>query len=256
MGHWMTFSGQMMIAILLVLALLLFSRDARGKNWMMGVVVLAAAALLAAETRSMWGGTAAGGIYLLWCKRRWLIVVLPFIAGVILLINPFEVRERAISIIRPHGDVDSNEHRSLLRRVGWEMIKAHPIVGLGPEQVGPNFTRYVPADVARPLPTGYYEHLHNIYFHYAAERGLPALAALLWFFFRALYDSWHALRTLAQESEARWILHGAIATTIAFMLSGYFEVNWGDSEVLGMFLAVAGCAYVAARSAAEAGHAY
>jgi putative inorganic carbon (HCO3(-)) transporter len=252
MGHWMTFSGQMMIAVLLMLALILFSRDRRGKKWLMGAAVLASIALLAAETRSMWGGVAAGAVYLLWCKRRWLIVALPVLLGLLLLVNPFELRERVISIVRPHGEIDSNEHRSVLRRVGWEMIKAHRIVGLGPEQVGPNFSRYLPAEIARPLPTGYYEHLHNIYFHYAAERGLPALAALLWFFARVLYDCGRALRRLPTDSEARWIFHAVIAATIAFMFGGYFEVNWGDSEVLGMFLAVAGCGYVARNPDARA----
>ena len=82
----------------------------------------------------------------------------------------------------------------MLRRVGWEMIKAHPLVGVGLERVGPEFEHYVPADVPRPLPTGYYGHLHNIYYHFAAERGLPALAAILWLFGQALWDFARALR--------------------------------------------------------------
>jgi len=237
------------MALLLILALVLFSRDSRGKTWLIAAGLLAAAALLAAETRSMWGGAATGAIYLLWNRRRRLVGALPVILAIVLLVNPFDVRERIISIVRPHGDVDSNEHRALLRRVGWEMIKAHPLLGLGPEQVGPNFERYVPADVPKPLPTGYYGHLHNIYFHYAAERGLPALAALLWFFSQALYDFLRTLRNLPKDSEARWFLHGAIAAIMAFMLGGYLEVNWGDSEVLGFFLAILGAGYVAVRSA-------
>jgi putative inorganic carbon (hco3(-)) transporter len=246
MGHWMTFSGQMMMALLLILALLLLSREPQGKRWLgiwlIGAAGLVAAALLAAETRSMWGGAAVGAAYLLWFKRRWLILAIPVTLGVVLLTNPFDARERVISIVRPHGEVDSNDHRALLRRVGWKMIEAHPWVGLGPEEVGPNVARYIPADVPRPLPDGYYGHLHNIYFHYAAERGLPALALLLWFFLQALYDFARALR-LQAASEARWFLHGAIAVILAFMLAGYFEVNWGDSEVLAMLLAVVGCGY-------------
>jgi putative inorganic carbon (hco3(-)) transporter len=242
MGHWMTFSGQMMMALLLILALLLLSREPQGKRWLAAAACLVAAALLAAETRSMWGGAAVGAAYLLWFKRRWLILAIPVTLAVVLLTNPFDARERVISIVRPHGEVDSNDHRALLRRVGWGMIQAHPWVGLGPEEVGPNVARYIPADVPRPLPDGYYGHLHNIYFHYAAERGLPALAALLWFFVQALYDFARALR-LQAPGEARWFLHGAIAVILAFMLAGYFEVNWGDSEVLAMLLAVVGCGY-------------
>jgi O-antigen ligase len=111
--------------------------------------------------------------------------------------------------------------------------------------VGPHFEEYVPADVPRPLPNGYYGHLHNIYYHYAAERGVPAMLALMWMLGQALVDFIRTLRRLPQKAEQRWVLHGAIAVMIAVLLGGYFEVNLGDSEVLGMFLAVVGCGYVA-----------
>lgn len=245
MNHWMTFSGEMMMAALLIGALLLYSRDRRGMGWLIPAGLLVSAGLLAAETRSMWGAAAAGGAWLLWFRKAWLIAAIPVLAGIVFLANPFGARERMISIVRPHGDTDSNEHRAVLRRVGWEMIKAHPLLGVGPEQVGPQFHEYLPPDIPRPLPTGYYEHLHNIYFHYAAERGLPALAALLWFLLRAFYDFARAIARLPEKSESRWVLHGAIAVIIGVMLAGYFEVNLGDSEVLGMFLAVLGCGYAA-----------
>ena len=44
------------------------------------------------------------------------------------------------------------------------------------------------------------------------------------------------------------MLHGAVAVIIALMLGGYFEVNVGHSVVLGMFMAVLACGYVAAES--------
>jgi O-antigen ligase len=103
-----------------------------------------------------------------------------------------------------------------------------------------------------PIPAEwYYQHLHNIYYHFAAERGLPALAALLWFLGRALFDFISSLRRLPGDSEARWVLHGAIAVTIAVMVSGWGEVNLGDSEVLEMFLAVIACGYVAIAASAS-----
>ncbi len=280
MGHWMTFSGQMMMALVLAAALLLFSRDRRWNDrrwkWWIGAAgALIAVALFLAETRSMWGGAVAGVVYLLWFSRRWLIVALPVLAAILYLTNPFSARERIISIVRPHGDLDSNQHRAVLRRIGVEMIRAHPLLGVGPEQVGKQYQQYIPPDVPRPLPTGYYGHLHNIYFHYAAERGLPALAALLWFLGGALYDFARTLRRLPappalneepaqgqlsppndQEpantppsmrvpEDLRWILHGAIAVILATMVGGYEEVNLGDSEVLALFLGVVGCGYCA-----------
>jgi O-antigen ligase len=253
MSHWMTLSGHMMMALMLVGALLLLSRDSRHKWWLAIAGLIAGLGLLGADVRSMWGGTAAGAIYLLWLRNRWLVAAVPVLAGLLMLVNPYRVGERMISIVRPHsGDTDSNEHRVVLRRIGWEMIKAHPLLGVGPEQVGPQHENYIPADVARPLPTGYYDHLHNIYYHFAAERGLPALAALLWLFGRALYDFGRAVRRVPLESETRWVLHGAIAVIIAFMLGGFFEVNFGDSEVLAMFLAVLACGYAAVEEAERA----
>ncbi len=254
MGHWMTFSGQMMMALVLLGAIILFSIEHRGKWWFAAAGAFIAVALFLAETRSMWGGAVAGVVYLLWFSRRWLIAALPAIAAILFLANPFGARERMISIVRPHGDLDSNQHRAVLRRIGAEMIRAHPLLGVGPEQVGKQYQQYIPPDVPRPLPTGYYGHLHNIYFHYAAERGLPALAALLWFLGRALYDFARTLRRLpaspASSGESRLILHGAIAVILAMMVGGYEEVNLGDSEVLALFLGVVGCGYAAVAFAA------
>ncbi len=246
MGHWMTFSGQMMMALVLVGALLLLSGDRKWKIPLSAAALIIAVALFIAETRSMWGGAVAGAVYLIWFSgRRWLILAIPAVAALLYLTNPVGVRERMISIRHPHGDLDSNEHRAVLRVIGWEMIRAHPLFGVGPEQVGKQYQNYIPPEIARPLPTGYYGHLHNIYYHYAAERGLPALAALLWFLLGAVWHFANALHRTPPESEARWILHGAIAVIIAVMVGGYYEVNLGDSEVLAMFLAAVGCGYSA-----------
>jgi O-antigen ligase len=253
MGHWMTFSGHMMMALMLIGALVLFGGFRRSTPWLIGAGILITAALLAAFTRSMWLGAIGGGVYLVWNWRRWLILAIPVLAAVLLLANPFGLRERALSVVEPHGQVDSNEHRVVTRRIGYRMIQAHPWLGLGPEQVGPHVMQYIPSDVKLPLPEGYYGHLHNIYIHYAAERGIPTMLALIWMVARALYDFARALRRLPagagrSVTEPRWVLHGAIAVIIAVMLSGFYELNLGDSEVLGMFLAVIACGYVASES--------
>jgi O-antigen ligase len=246
MGHWMTFSGQMMMALLLVGALVLLSSESNWKLPLSGAALLIAAGLFIAETRSMWGGAVAGAIYLIWFSgRRWLLLAIPLLAALLYIVNPFGVRERIISIEHPHGDVDSNQHRAVLRAIGWEMIRAHPLLGVGPEQVGRQYQNYIPPEVPRPLPTGYYGHLHNIYYHYAAERGLPALAALLWFLLGSLLEFGKALHRASPAADSRWVLHGAIAVIIAVMVGGYYEVNLGDSEVLAMFLAAVGCGYSA-----------
>ena len=246
MSHWMTFSGQMMIALLVIGALVFFARESK---WLVALLVCAGAlitvALLGAETRSVWLATAVGGAYLFWFWKRWALLAIPTVAAIVVLVNPFEIGDRVISAVSPHGTMDSNAHRAICRAIGWEMIKAHPVWGVGPEQVGPQHLAYLPPGTTLPLPPGYYGHLHNMYIHYAAERGVPTMLALVWMLVWALSDFVRALRRSSAGSRQRWLLHAAIAVMIGILIGGYEELNLGDSEVLGMFLAAIGAGYVA-----------
>jgi O-antigen ligase len=147
--------------------------------------------------------------------------------------------------------MDSNEQRAVSRRAGSAMVKAHPWFGLGPEEVAPHFEAYVPPDVPRPLPYGWYGHLHNIYLQYAAERGVPFLLVLLWLIGRVLRDFSTALRTGSCSAGSRFVLHGAIAVVLAVLAEGFFEHNLGDSEVLTMFLTVIACGYAVLERSGE-----
>src|SRR5579884_299710 len=197
-SHWMTFGGQEMIVLLVVAALLLFSRERR---WRVSCIVAAAIILLAMAlglTRSvLLAGLPAGAAYLVWQWKKWLLPAVPALAIAAFLAAPFQVRERVASAVRPHPQYDSNVQRLIMARTGWAMIKAHPWFGVGPEQIAPQFDHYVPADIPRPLPQGWYGHLHNIYLQYAAERGVFGVAAVLWFIGTALSDFARWLRVAA-----------------------------------------------------------
>ena len=246
MSHWMTLGGQEMTVVLLVMSLWFFSDVPR--KWLLlvasGVIVIS---VLAGYTRSIWLGVAVAGLYLIWNWKRWAVLVAPLPVLALLLANPADIRERVISAFVPHGDTDSNQFRVVCRRAGEEMIKAHPWFGLGPEQPRIQFQKWIPADVPRPLPTGWYGHLHNIYYHYAAERGIPTLLALLWFIGRMLWDFARALR---KGQGNAGVLHGAIAVTVGVLFTGFYEVNLGDAEVLSLFVITMACGYVVIREAA------
>jgi len=110
----------------------------------------------------------------------------------------------------------------------------------------------VPRDVVRPLPTGYYGHLHNIYVQYAAERGIPGLIFIMSLIGMLVWDCFHGILRLGrQPSQELFVLHAAIAVTIGILVGGIFEYNLGDSEVLMMFVSVIGLAYAALSPKAE-----
>jgi putative inorganic carbon (hco3(-)) transporter len=246
MGHWMTLSGELMMALLIMAALVFFARDRVWKPWLIAAAIPVSAALALTWTRSMWLGTLCGGVYLIWFWKKWALAAVPVAIAALLIANPLDLRERAISSLSPHeGRTDSNAHRAELRRIGWEMIKAHPWLGVGPEEVWRQYRNYIRPDMPPPDSTQYYGHLENDYVQYAAERGVPTALALFWMIGWALFDFSRALAKLPRESEARWMLHGAIAAIIGILVSGWYSWNLNNSEVLAMFLAVMGCGYVA-----------
>ena len=256
MSHWMTFGGEEMIVLLFLLALLFFSIERRWKaaGWFCAAVL--SLSLVLGFTRSIFLlGFPVGLLYLLWFWHKWMVAAVPVLAVIAFLVAPAALKERVTSIMQPHGQTDSNLHRSITRRTGLEMIRAHPLLGLGPEVMKDpaQFDRYVPADIARPLPTGWYGHLHNIYIQYAAERGIPTMLAMMWLIGKVLWDFASALRGKPSSTEARFVLHGAIAVILAILAEGLLEYNLGDSEVLTLFLAMIAFGYVAKEAADVAG---
>ncbi len=251
MSHWMTFSGEMMMVLLLLLAFLMFSPERRKHLWLwFGCAAIISSALLLALTRGAWMGVGAGVLYLLWYWNKKTLLAVPVLAIAAFFAMPDTVQDRVTSSVRPRGDLDSNQHRIVTWRTGTEMIKAHPWFGLGPEQVGKQFHSYIPADISRPLPDGWYGHLHNFYLQFAAERGIPTMLMMLWLLGKVLFDFWRAAnRAPAELSDTRFVLHGCIALVISVMVMGVVEHNLGDSEVLQMFLATIAMGYVAVENA-------
>jgi O-antigen ligase len=252
MSHWMTFGGEEMIVLLFLLALLFFSIERRWKaaGWFCAAVL--SLSLVLGFTRSIFLlGFPVGLLYLLWFWHKWMVAAVPVVAAIAFLVAPAALKERVTSIMQPHGQTDSNLHRSITRRTGLEMIRAHPLLGLGPEVMkdSKTFDQYVPADIQRPLPEGWYGHLHNIYIQYAAERGIPTMLAMMWLIGKVLWDFASALRGKLAKMEARFVLHGAIAVVLAILAEGLLEYNLGDSEVLTLFLAMIAFGYVAKEAA-------
>lgn len=247
MSHWMTFGGEEMFVLLMLGAFILFGPARRPRElWLwLGCAGLLILALVLGETRSIWVGTLVAGLYLIWCWKRSAVLLVPLLLALVIFFGPPSVRERFTSFLHPK-DVDSNMFRIVTWRTGLRMIEKHPWFGLGPEEVRLEFNDYVPPDIPRPLPTGWYGHLHNIYLQYAAERGIPTMLMLMWALIQALADFSRGVRKLPPgPGDARFILHGAIAVVIATMVAGFFEVNLGDSEVLTMFLVAIACGYAA-----------
>jgi putative inorganic carbon (hco3(-)) transporter len=244
-NHWNTFSAQEMFALIMLGALLLFDGKL-SKRWVwIFCEVLIAIALGLGETRAVWIATMLAGLYLVWFWKRWLVGVLPVAGVVVFLISPVVIRERVTSLFHARR-VDSNTFRIIAWNAGIQMIERHPLLGLGPEGPKYHFREYVPRETWESRPPGFYEHLHNVYLQYGAERGIPTMLVFLWMLSQILVDFWRGLQILPPGSgHRRFLLHGGIAMVLAMMAEGIAEVNFGDSEPLTLFLVVVACGYLA-----------
>jgi O-antigen ligase len=234
--HWMPFSGELMLVLMLVVAWLLVKHEKRPERWQRLAgwtsAVILAVGLALSFTRGAWLGCAAGGVYILWLYRRAWLLALPLVAvlGYFAAPAPLQVRVRAIV---DNKDDYSAEARRLMLPTGLAMIKAHPFFGIGPEGVRDEFDNYRPD---RYKPAAWYGHLHSDYLQTAASRGLPALAFVLGLFAVILRD----LHRLGATS---WIARGAAAASIAYYVEGLFEYNFGTSDVLMLWLFIVALGY-------------
>lgn len=229
MSHWMTFGGTMMAVFLIGAAYLLFTKPLRWR--VPALLTLIALAIFLGWTRGIWIGTFVGALYLIWFWRRSFVIALPVLAIAAVAVMPQPEKDRVLSIVKPRGNTDSNSHRAALFFTGLAMIQAHPLIGVGPEQVERNFERYAPEDIPRPFPRAWwYGHLHNIYIQFSADRGIPAMLAIIGFFF---WSTWTIARAASRADASRkWMLHGIAAVSIGILVTGVFEHNLADSEIL------------------------
>ena len=265
MGHWMNFGGQQLLVYSALAAfLLLGARRARGPSglllptprfrllwWTLGGVI--AASIVLNFTRGVWLGCFVATVYLVARVRpRWLWV-LPALVVVGYAAAPGLVRHRLNSLRHPSDD-PSLAIRFEMWQVGLRMIETHPWVGVGPDNVMEVYTQYLAP--GKPAVLGYHEHLHNDYFQFAAERGLPNLVAWLWLMAALLRGAWRIRRVRAArrpeaDSGLLWIVEAAIAAWLAFMVEGCFEFNFGTSPVLMTFLFIASTPFVVERIAKQ-----
>ena len=234
MGHYMTYSGLLMLVACTSSARVLFSRE---RIWPALTLPVLLVALALTFTRSAWVGTCVAVALLLSLKEIRLVALLPIVAALFFPIAPQRVTDRFYSIFDLRDP--TNAERVAMLREGARMIAAHPIVGLGPNMVEERYAEYsAPTD-----PFHNNQHLHDVPVQIAAERGLPALGAWIWFVMTLVVDLMRKLRVSPQP-----LFPAAGLAAIAAMLgAGLFEYNFGDSEFLMLFLVLVTLPYAADR---------
>jgi hypothetical protein len=214
--NYMTYSGELMLIVCIAAAQLVFERRGRANAW---VGVLAGTALLFA------------------LRDLRLLALLPVAVALVFAFAPERLTDRMVSMFNLHDP--SNRDRLAMTRTAGAIIRDRPLTGVGPNMIPQVYAQYRDKDAFNETSL----HLHNVPLQIAAERGLPALAAWLWFVAAAAITLLKQFRRGIAVSLAA----GGLAALAAMLAAGLFEHNFGDSEFLMLFLVIITLPFAAAR---------
>ena len=236
LGHYMTYSGLLMLVIGTAVARILFGE--RDRLWAALVVPAIAVVIPLTFSRNAEVGACAAVALLLLLKDKRLLAILPVVALVFFAVAPARVTNRVESIFNLKDP--TNHDRLVMVKEGVHMVKDHPVLGIGPNMVQPLYAQYREPDADNVVNP----HLHNVPLQIAAERGLPALAVWLWFIVALTV----ALAKMLRDKSQRLLAATGLAAVVAMLAAGMFEYNFGDSEFLMLFLVIVTLPFAAARS--------
>jgi O-antigen ligase len=235
LSHWMTYAGTLMLMITAAVARLLYDREDR--TWAAMIMPALVVSLVLTSTRSAWLGAAAGVGVLLLSRDFRLLAVLPIVVAGVIALAPSQIVNRVYSIF-DLNDVTNRDRMAMLES-GAEIVRDHPLTGVGPDMIAHVYPDYrVPYAVQAINP-----HLHNVPMQIAAERGLPALVAWLWFVIALV----RGLLGIVARRRYMALAAGGLGAVAAMIVAGMFEYNFGDSEFLMLFLVLVTLPFAAER---------
>jgi O-antigen ligase len=229
MDHYMTQAGLLLLFGALALSYFLLGKGKIRLVWG-GGFALASVALVLTLTRNAWVGLGVVTCFLLLLYKPKALILIPVAAALVFLASPTHIKRRALSIFDAQSY--SNAQRIEYLQAGLEIIHDYPLHGTGPNTVHVVFQqpKYRLSEEARNNV-----HLHNNLMQIAAERGIPTLLAWLVFMGWVLVA---LLRMVREKAESLLYIYAAaaLAACAGFFTAGFFEYNWGDSEVMTLFL--------------------
>lgn len=127
-----------------------------------------------------------------------------------------------------------NDDRIAVYRNTLNMIKDHPVIGLGANTYMKNYKNYREAVEYRNIVTKDFMYAHNIYLHMAAEIGLLGLAVFIWLLYKLFLEAAGIFR-FAQDGYFKIAAISLAAALLAFLVNGLTESSLYYSRVAVIF---------------------
>ncbi len=227
---YMTFGSILTIIILLGAAILLFSKlEKIHKILLAGSLLILCVGLGLTLTRSAWVGLFSGMLFLGVFKNRILLFAIIGFLIIGFLFAPPKIKSRVLSIFSKE-DATINT-RLQMWNWGLKVFKDHPILGIGPNNVKKmkSVWKQYPLD---KLVEEQMVHQHSNFMQFLVTLGLVGFLGFIWLllsFSKVLIQSIKKFKDDPFYSGATW---GIAAAFLGFIVTGLFEYNFFDSEVI------------------------
>jgi len=192
-------------------------------------------------SRGAWIGLVLGGLVLTlllvhWWSRRWpafwqtwaIPIALGALVGLglVMILTVEPLRLRVASIFAGRAD-SSNNFRLNVWAAVVEMIRDHPVLGIGPGNDA--FNKIYPL-YQRPRYTAL--SAYSVLLELAVETGFVGLTAFLWMVTTAWTQGWTAIQRLRQANDRQgyWLL-AAIATSVGMLGHGLVDTVWYRPQI-------------------------
>lgn len=224
LSNIMTYSVIIMLVASLVLARILFDSQT-SKTFLIGALVFLGGAMVLTLIRQSWLGLFVAALFLLFIKKRVLVLAPVLLVGLILIFGPHTLADRLKSIVDPQQA--SNSERIMLLKAGWDVFKDYPLTGCGFKCLFVVADQYPEHSILQT-----YKHVHNNVEQIAVDTGIIGLCA--WLSIWVIYFVQLARRSkqIPLDADGSWVIFGSAAAVIAFLVAGMFENSFYDSEII------------------------
>jgi putative inorganic carbon (HCO3(-)) transporter len=246
MSQWMTYAGLLMLALVLLVAYIL-SFGLRRHVWIILLIALVVLALIFNQTRNTWAGAIAGVSVLVLIRRPRAIVGFLVLILAFYFLSPVQIKQRFRSALDPEDP--NTRNRIEIFHTAARLIRDNIWLGVGPKNVARAAVKYRGHN---EYPDWMYQHMHNNILQITAEAGFPGFVIWLWLMIRLAWDALRVYRyannrSHFQDEELRKEMltasSAALGAWVALLVAGMAEYNFGDSEVLTLFLFIMSTPY-------------
>ena len=231
--HTNIFAAYLGLMLPINISLTLYYLKGKIKLLLGTISILALSCLVFTFSRGAIIGFLTSLVFMAIVKRDKLVLLLLIF---VLLVTPFLLPKNIRNWIKTTDSVWEvllNKERINIYKTSLNMIRAHPLIGVGVNTFCSNYQKYKIKETSGFTWDARY-YAHNNFLHMSGEIGLFGLAVFLWLLF-AFFRRWVIFFRNIGSNFLKICSLGVVAGIIAFLINGLTETTLYNSKVATLF---------------------